>query len=217
MMISASPVFVNRRRGPVSAPRLPSEAPAAIVGAMSSDSPDPRIRNLWAPWRSEYIRSLHNDKDEGCFLCRCREETGREKENLVLWRGRQCLAVLNRFPYTGGHTLVAPYDHVGHLGDLDAETMLEMMEMLRDLRDALAEAVNADGFNVGINLGRCAGAGLPGHLHAHIVPRWQGDTNFISIFDDARVIPVSLQSLYEAIQGAADRLGLPRVSGGDGP
>jgi ATP adenylyltransferase len=182
---------------------------------MSSDPASyDRIRNLWAPWRTEYIQSLRND-DDTCFLCRCRDESHQDEANLVLWRGRRCLAVLNRYPYTGGHALVAPLEHVGHMADLDAETMLEMMEMLRDLRDALAEAVGANGFNVGINLGRCAGAGLPGHLHAHIVPRWPGDTNFISVFDDARVIPASLEALYHAIREASERLGLPRLSGGE--
>lgn len=167
-----------------------------------------RIRNIWAPWRAEYIRSLSDEQDDGCFLCRCRDEVARERENLVLWRRDRCLAVMNRFPYTGGHTLVAPLDHTADLAGIDAATMQEMMEILRDLQLALGEALGAHGFNIGINIGRCAGAGLPGHLHAHIVPRWEGDTNFMSVFDEVRVIPMSLDAIYDALQGAARRLGI---------
>ena len=171
-----------------------------------------RIRNIWAPWRIEYIKSLQEPNDEGCFLCRYREESGRDEENLVLWRGQRCLAVLNRFPYTGGHALIAPLEHVADLTDLDDETMLEMMRLLRDTQQILSEAVHPQGFNIGMNLGRCAGAGLPEHLHLHIVPRWTGDTNFMSVFDDVRMIPTSLASLYKELRQTGDRLGLPNLS-----
>ena len=175
-----------------------------------------QIRNIWAPWRLEYIESLHDDAVTGCFLCRHRDEPQRDRENLVLWRGDRMLAMLNRFPYTGGHALVAPRDHVANLGDLDGPAMQEMMEMLRDLQIVLAESIGAQGFNVGINLGHCAGAGLPGHLHAHIVPRWSGDTNFMSVFDNVRVIPTSLRSLYDVLSDADERLGLPKLSAAPG-
>ncbi len=154
----------------------------------------------------EYIESLAGE-DDGCFLCRAREEAD-DPKNLVLHRGRHCFAVLNRFPYTGGHSLVAPYEHLAGLGDLDDRTMLEMFQLLRDLRQVLVKAFNAKGFNIGINLGRCAGAGLPGHLHAHIVPRWSGDVNFMTVFGEARVIPISLEDMYAAMRNAADELGL---------
>ena len=167
-----------------------------------------RIRNIWAPWRTEYIRSLADHQDDDCFLCRDRDEPDRDRENLVLWRRSRCLAVLNRFPYTGGHALVAPLDHAGDLAAIDAPTMLEMMEMLRDLQVVLGEGLGAHGFNIGINVGRCAGAGLPGHLHAHIVPRWDGDTNFMSVFDQVRLIPMSLEAIYDALADAAGRLGI---------
>ena len=167
-----------------------------------------RIRNLWAPWRSEYIQSLSHEADDGCFLCRCRDETDRDRENLVLWRRRRCITVMNRFPYTGGHALVAPLDHVGDLAAIDGPTMQEMMETLRDLQTAMGQALGAQGFNIGINVGRCAGAGLPGHLHAHIVPRWPGDTNFMSVFDEIRVIPMALEGIYDAIRQAGARVGI---------
>lgn len=168
-----------------------------------------RSRNIWAPWRIEYINEL-SDEGNGCFLCRYRDQADKDAENLVLWRGQRCLAVLNRFPYTGGHSMVAPLAHVGSLEDLDPATMLEMMCMLRDLQKALEHTVHAQGFNVGINIGRCAGAGLPGHLHVHIVPRWNGDTNFMAVLGGSRVIPQSLDSLYAALKEAAAQLHLPR-------
>ena len=181
-------------------------------------SEDPRehdkIRNIWAPWRAEYIRSLSDERDAGCFLCRCRDETARDRENLVLWRRQRCLAVLNRFPYTGGHALVAPADHTPDMASIDGATMREMMEMLRDVQSALGAALGAEGFNIGINVGRCAGAGLPGHLHAHVVPRWGGDTNFMSVFDNVRVIPMSLEAIYDAVRDAAGRLGVMPDPGG---
>jgi len=172
-----------------------------------------RVRNLWAPWRAEYIQSLSGEGDGGCFLCRCRDETDRDRENLVIWRRGRCIAVMNRFPYTGGHTLVAPLDHVGDLAAIDGATMQEMMETLRDLQTAIGQALGAQGFNIGINVGRCAGAGLPGHLHAHIVPRWPGDTNFMSVFDEIRVIPMALEGIYDAIRQAGERMGIEPDAG----
>lgn len=174
--------------------------------------PPSERRNLWAPWRMEYIRSLAGPAEK-CFLCRCREEPGHDEANLVVWRGRRTLAVLNRFPYTGGHCLVAPYEHVPDLTDLPAETLAEMMEMLRDLQQTLRHALRPDGFNVGINLGRCAGAGLPGHIHAHIVPRWEGDTNFMPVFGNVHVVPDFLENILQTVRRAGKELGLPKITG----
>ncbi len=168
--------------------------------------------NLWAPWRMAYIRSLSGDLPDGCFLCRYRDEPEKDDENLVIWRGNRCFAVMNRFPYTGGHSLVSPMEHVPSLADLDGETMQEMMEMTRDLQEALDEAVFAHGYNVGMNIGRCAGAGLPGHLHLHIVPRWSGDTNFMPVFGDVRVVPESLEVILARLRDVSKKLGLPKLS-----
>jgi ATP adenylyltransferase len=164
--------------------------------------------NIWAPWRIEYIESL--GKDTGCFLCDIRDNPSHDEQDLVIWRGRRAVTVMNRFPYTGGHCLIAPYDHVADLDRTDDETILEMMAMVRDIQKAITEAVGAQGFNVGINLGRCAGAGLPGHLHIHVVPRWAGDTNFMAVFGDVRVIPDALSNLRGKILAAAGKLGLPK-------
>jgi ATP adenylyltransferase len=173
--------------------------------------PDERTvrQNLWAPWRMEYIRSLSAPAGE-CFLCRCRDETDNDDANLVLWRGKHTIAVLNRFPYTGGHCLVAPYEHVPNLTDMSTPALTEMMEMLRDLQQAMTQALKPSGFNVGMNLGRCAGAGLPGHIHAHIVPRWEGDTNFMPIFGNVHVVPEFLENILAAIRKAGKELELPK-------
>ena len=172
-----------------------------------SRSPEHNV-NIWAPWRIEYIESL--GKDSGCFLCEIRDTPSRDEQDLVIWRGRRAITVMNRFPYTGGHCLIAPHDHVPDLDQIDGETILEMMAMVRDIQKAITEAVGAQGFNVGINLGRCAGAGLPGHLHIHVVPRWAGDTNFMAVFGDVRVIPDALSNLRGKILAAAGKLGLPK-------
>ena len=172
---------------------------------------EPDNRNLWAPWRQEYIQSLAEPQGE-CFLCRYRDNPSLDKQNLVLWRGPRALAVLNRFPYTGGHALVAPLDHVADLSGLDRHVMLEMLEMTRDLQLALGDAIHPHGYNVGINLGRCAGAGLPGHLHLHVVPRWNGDTNFMSVFGDVRVVSASLDRVYAELTRVSAALGLPKLS-----
>jgi ATP adenylyltransferase len=180
---------------------------------MADESPGAeRNRNIWAPWRMKYIDALNEGAQGGCFLCRNRDEQADEK-NFVLWRGVRCFAVLNVFPYTGGHSMVAPLEHVADLADLDAACMTEMMEHVRDLQKVLARVTHAEGFNIGINVGRCAGAGLPGHLHVHIVPRWPGDTNFMSVFGDVRVIPAALEELYRQIRRAAVELKLPKLSG----
>ncbi|MHC4294787.1 MAG: HIT family protein [Planctomycetota bacterium] len=171
-----------------------------------------RKRNIWAPWRIEYINDLDAASDEGCFLCRYRDDPANDESNLVIWRGARCFTVLNRYPYTGGHSMVAPFDHVANLSDLDPPTMLEILEMVRDVQELLTRSIHAQGFNVGMNFGRVAGAGLPEHLHVHVVPRWSGDTNFISVLGEVRVVPQMLQDLYAQLQQTSGELKLPRLS-----
>lgn len=158
----------------------------------------------------EYIDSL-SDADQGCFLCRYRDDAENDAENLVLWRGRRSFVVLNRFPYTGGHSLISPMEHVGDVAELDDETLLEMVHLLRDIKTTMDAAMSAEGYNVGINIGRCAGAGLPGHLHVHVVPRWGGDTNFMPVFGGVRVIPQSLGEIYRLLSESSEKLGLPKL------
>ena len=153
-------------------------------------------KNLWAPWRMEYIRSLDEElTEEDCFLCRYWSDPEHDQEHHVVWRSGSALAVLNRFPYTNGHLLVAHADHKGDITDLTDDELMELTFMTRGLVKILRKVLSAQGFNVGYNLGQCAGAGLPGHLHAHIVPRWTGDTSFMAILGDVRVVPESLDTL----------------------
>jgi ATP adenylyltransferase len=141
-----------------------------------------------------------------CFLCHSAAEYGdqaaAERENLVVWRGEVSFAVLNRFPYSNGHVLVSPLRHVAELVDLRSVEQLETMTLLARLTDVLRELVNAQGFNIGLNLGDVAGAGVPGHLHWHLVPRWAGDHNFMSTLAQTRVIPQSLETLWEMLHAA---------------
>ncbi len=167
-------------------------------------------RNLWAPWRMDYIRGI-KDRDR-CFLCDHRDAPDDDRENLVLWRSPRCLVVMNRYPYTAGHSLVAPLQHVPSLAELDGQALREMMELTRDLQTVLSSAIGCQGFNVGINIGKCAGAGLPGHLHLHVVPRWVGDTNFMPLFGNVQVVPRALDDLYDHLRATADDEGLPKTS-----
>lgn len=173
-------------------------------------------KNLWAPWRSEYIHSLgepSGDQAGGCFLCRYVDQPEQDAANHVLWRGPCCLTVFNRFPYSNGHLLVAPRKHLAGLDELDDPTLDELIRSVRDAQRLLAHTTSAHGFNIGMNFGRCAGAGLPGHLHVHIVPRWEGDTNFMAVVSDTRVISESIDALYNKMRAAAEGLGLPPLRG----
>jgi ATP adenylyltransferase len=161
---------------------------------------------LWAPWRLAYVATAPKAGDvaeAGCFLCGYRDAS-RDAENFVVSRGQYTLAVLNRFPYNNGHVLVAPLAHKATLDELDDGELLGCMHELRRLASVYSRILQPDGFNIGLNLGRAAGAGLPGHLHWHLVPRWNGDTNFMSVVDDVRVISQSLSALYELLKSALD-------------
>ncbi len=164
---------------------------------------------LWAPWRIPYIRGL--EKDDGCFLCHDFAHPEEDEANLVLWRTGRSLVVLNRFPYNNGHLLIAPARHIADLTETSPEEMLELLQLVREAQRALSLAINPHGFNVGMNFGRCAGAGLPGHLHIHIVPRWNGDTNFMSVCSDTKVVSQSLADLLAELRQAGAAHGLPRL------
>ena len=166
--------------------------------------------NLCTPWRMQYIANFEREKREsGCFLCRYRDTPERDRESYVLWRSVQTLVLLNRYPYTNGHLLVAPALHVSSLSELPDEMLIELTLRIRDAQRVLKEVVAAHGFNIGINIGACAGAGLPEHLHWHIVPRWTGDTSFMASVGDVRLIPQSLDAVFEQFCASAARLGLP--------
>jgi ATP adenylyltransferase len=138
---------------------------------------------LWAPWRLEYIQQA--DEAPGCIFCEPEEE-------LVVHRGRHAFVLLNRFPYASGHVMVAPLRHVGDLGDLSDEEALEIHRLASSAVGALAQAYRPQGYNLGWNLGRIAGAGIADHIHEHVVPRWAGDTNFMPVLADVKVLPEAL-------------------------
>jgi ATP adenylyltransferase len=163
--------------------------------------------NLWAPWRIPYIRDI--GKSDECFLCHNYAHPEQDEENLVLWRTERSLVVLNRFPYNNGHLLIAPARHIAELHEATGQEMLELMKLVRESQRALLLAVHPCGFNVGLNFGRCAGAGLPGHMHIHVVPRWDGDTNFMSVCSDTKVISQSLEGLLAELKKASQEHGLP--------
>ncbi len=155
------------------------------------------MERLWAPWRMEYIAS--GGSGEGCFLCEKTQSPEKDDENYVLFRGKSCFVLLNTYPYNNGHLMVAPYRHVGDFAALGDDELLELMKISQLSVSALERAMGAQGFNIGFNLGRVAGAGLVDHIHLHIVPRWGGDTNFMPIIADVKVIPEALEKTYEKL------------------
>jgi ATP adenylyltransferase len=147
------------------------------------------VKRLWAPWRLEYIQSA--DEQDGCIFCRA-AEAGDDEAALVVHRGERALVVLNRYPYASGHLMVAPYRHEGEFGELEDEEALEVHRLASAGLGALAQSMRPQGFNVGWNLGRIAGAGIVDHVHLHVVPRWAGDTNFMPVLADVKVMPEAL-------------------------
>jgi ATP adenylyltransferase len=152
---------------------------------------------LWAPWRLAYVAApKKSGVHDACFICQGLAEQD-DRRNLIALRTPASVVVLNRFPYSNGHLLVAPRAHKATLGDLESSELLETMETLRRMVRVLDGLMHPDGYNIGLNLGVAAGAGLPGHLHWHVVPRWHGDTNFMPILGDVKVIVQSLDAFYD--------------------
>jgi ATP adenylyltransferase len=149
----------------------------------------------------EYIRSLDKPDSDKCFLCEAAASTsGKEQtDRLVLWTTPHSIVVINRYPYTNGHLLIAPREHVADLELMGAETAADFHRQTLRAIQLLKRAMSPQGFNIGINLGRCAGAGLPGHVHQHVVPRWGGDTNFMSVVGEVRVVPQAMSQLHKEL------------------
>ncbi len=158
---------------------------------------------LWAPWRAGYLSGIRRSSttSKRCLFCRHRRETADAKDHL-LSRGRLAFSLLNRYPYNNGHLMVAPYRHVGQLARLTPQEWAEILELANDAIARLDRVMKPDGYNVGINIGRVAGAGIPGHLHLHVVPRWSGDTNFMPTLAGAKVISQSLDAAHRLLKGA---------------
>ena len=167
--------------------------------------PKEQLETLWAPWRVEYFaleRPLPDFFGEAA-------RTSDDAAHLVVLRRKSGYLIMNRYPYAVGHLMAVPYRKTGQLGDLTGEEKLELLTLAEDAQKLLVATVHAQGFNVGLNLGACAGAGVADHLHLHIVPRWPGDHNFMPVLAGAHIIPEGLQPLYEKLVRARDELGLP--------
>jgi len=161
------------------------------------------LDKLWAPWRIGYVANAN--KEDGCFLCAAAEGDD-DRANLVVRRSGSCFAILNRYPYNNGHVMVAPRTHKSDLPDLSDEERADLMTLLLDVQAALQATLKPHGFNIGFNIGAAAGAGVPGHIHAHVVPRWTGDTSFMTTLADVKIISQSLEESYAAITGHFQRM-----------
>ena len=157
------------------------------------------MNRLWSPWRMTYIQNPH--KAENCVFCHALTLPDGD-ENLIVTRGQFCYVILNRYPYTTGHLMVVPFEHIEKLEDLTSETRAEMMELTTHCVQVLSKVYHAQGFNVGANLGSAAGAGIPKHMHFHIVPRWQGDTNYMAAIGNTRIMPETLEDTYRRVSEA---------------
>lgn len=160
------------------------------------------MENLWAPWRIEYILSK---KSPGCIFCDKPRENN-DQENLILYRGKHHFIIMNAYPYNNGHMMIVPYRHTSTLADWSSEEQKEFMELADLAVNLLKIAMKPDGFNLGINMGQVAGAGIADHIHLHVVPRWNGDTNFMPVLSDTRVISEHLKATYEKLKKTLEKV-----------
>ena len=154
---------------------------------------------IWAPWRLEYVKGAAKDSSDECVFCVGAEADDEAK--LIVHRGERCFVILNKYPYTNGHLMVAPYEHVATMQELDADTLGELMALVQRSITILEAEYSPHGYNLGFNQGRVAGAGVEHHVHMHVVPRWGGDTNFMSVVGDTRVMAQTLEQTYAALRG----------------
>ncbi|MFH0921203.1 MAG: HIT domain-containing protein [Fibrobacterota bacterium] len=169
------------------------------------------MENLWAPWRAEYIDAFDAPKEEGCIFCN-RFQSDKDRDNLILLRGQSVFIIMNRFPYNNGHLLVVPNRHEADITGLSVEEHREIWDTVLLCRKALETAFHPHGYNIGMNLGRSAGAGIDTHCHAHIVPRWNGDTNFMSVFGQVKVISEELGRTYAKLKQVLEHV-IPAKAG----
>lgn len=163
---------------------------------------------LWAPWRSRYLTAItdHKSKGKGCLFCRIAKEEN-DVANAIFVRKKYCYAVLNIYPYNNGHSLIVPYRHVKDFSQLKTDEKMEFFDLLEYVKRLMVRELKPDGFNIGMNIGKSAGAGVPGHIHMHIVPRWNGDVNFMPVTAQTKVISQSLKELYKRFVSAHKALG----------
>jgi len=164
------------------------------------------MKQLWAPWRMSYIQGDACKGGENCIFC-INDEPERDRERMILWRGENAYVIMNKFPYSNGHLMVAPYRHTADIGTLSEAEALDMHRLTVLCRNVLQRCFAPQGFNTGMNWGHVAGAGVEDHLHLHIVPRWAGDTNFMPVFADVRVIPQHLEETRDRLETLFQELG----------
>lgn len=158
------------------------------------------MERIWSPWRSAYIESFKSPTSENqCIFCEF-PTLNTDEEKLILHRGKYNYVIMNLFPYNSGHLMIVPYQHTIELGSLSSECSAEIISLLAQSQSALENALNAQGFNIGVNLGKVAGAGIEKHIHFHIVPRWNGDTNFMPVFADIKVVPEEMIKTYNKLK-----------------
>jgi ATP adenylyltransferase len=162
------------------------------------------MEDLWAPWRMAYI-APENPQAQECIFC-VQPAPGSDEEHYILYRGERCFMMLNRYPYNSGHLMIAPYQHVGNIEQIDGSTLSELMSQAQLALRAMRLAMQPDGFNMGINQGKVAGAGFPDHAHMHVVPRWNGDTNFMPVLADVKVMPELLDTTYRKLKQALETI-----------
>ena len=156
---------------------------------------------LWSPWRYDYITKSGSAKTSGCVFCDILNNSASDEENFIVSRAEFNFVILNIYPYTSGHLMVVPYQHLANLSDGPSESTTEMMELTKRAQSVLAETYKPDGINLGMNLGHAAGAGVAGHYHMHILPRWVGDVNFMTAIGQTRTLPESLEDTYKKLKG----------------
>jgi ATP adenylyltransferase len=158
---------------------------------------------LWTPWRFQYMEQVSQGQQPDCIFCDALQRT-QDKETLIVYRGRKVFIILNRFPYTSGHVMIVPYAHVAELNSCEPGTLDEIMELSQRMERVFRDCYKPDGMNLGMNLGRAAGAGVTGHLHLHMLPRWFGDSNFMTVTGETRVHPEALSTTYERLKSALE-------------
>ena len=156
------------------------------------------VDKIFAPWRSEYILS-GDKKPDGCIFCEYPKQD-KDEDNLIVYRGKLCFVIMNRYPYSAGHLMVIPYRHLHNFAELTQDELTELMQLVQRAVATLAEVMHPDGYNIGMNIGKVAGAGIDQHLHMHVVPRWNGDTNFMPVVGDTRVVSEALESAWRRLK-----------------
>lgn len=165
--------------------------------------------HLWSPWRYQYVQK--EDSSGSCIFCE-KAAAHRDEENLIVYRAEHNFAILNLYPYTTGHLMIAPYEHVATLEDASEASLMEMILIVRSAQKHLREIYRPEGFNLGMNLGEFAGAGVAGHIHMHVLPRWKGDANFMSVIGETRVMPEDLKETHRKLQRVFLNSALPSHS-----